>query len=81
MNRCGLVTLNSFSAAERRAWDAWAPVLSMLPLAQWSAAEREQMVRLVRAKAQDSERDYVLGFAALPRLERALGRLAVRRSG
>jgi hypothetical protein len=53
----------------------------MLPLAQWSAAEREQMVRLVRAKAQDSERDYALGFAALPRLERALGRLAVRRSG
>ena len=53
----------------------------MLPLAQWSAAEREQVVRLVRAKAGDSERNYVLGFAALPRLERALARLAVRRSG
>jgi hypothetical protein len=53
----------------------------MLPVAQWNAAEREQMVRLVRAKAEDSERNYVLAFAALPRLERALGRLAVRRSG
>jgi len=81
MDRCGLATLDGFSAEERRAWDAWAPVLSMLPLAQWSAAEREQVVRLVRAKAEDSERNYVLGFAALPRLERALGRLAVRRSG
>ncbi|MGE5160075.1 MAG: hypothetical protein ACM3O5_01080 [Betaproteobacteria bacterium] len=81
MQRCGLASLNGFSADERRAWDAWAPVLSMLPLAQWSAGERERMVRLVRAKAAGSERDYVAGFAALPRLERALARLAVRRSG
>ena len=36
---------------------------------------------LVRAKAERSERSYVLGFAALPRLERALAQLAVRRSG
>jgi hypothetical protein len=81
MQRCGLATLGGFSAEERRAWDAWAPVLSMLPLAQWSTAERAQIVRLVRAKAGDSERDYVLGFAAAPRLERALARIAVRRSG
>jgi hypothetical protein len=53
----------------------------MLPLAQWSAAERAQLVRLVRAKARDSERDYALAFAALPRLGRALARLAVTRSG
>jgi hypothetical protein len=81
MRQCGLASLDGFTAEERLAWDAWAPVLSMLPLAQWSAAEREQLVRLVRAKAEDSERSYVLGFAALPRLEHALGRLAVRRSG
>ena len=81
MNHCGLATLDGFSAEERRAWEAWAPVLSMLPLARWSAAEREQIIRLVRAKAEDSERNYVLGFAALPRLERALARLGVRRSG
>ena len=43
MNHCGLATLDGFSAEERRAWEAWAPVLSMLPLARWSAAEREQM--------------------------------------
>jgi hypothetical protein len=78
---CGLASLDGFSAAERRAWDAWVPVLSMLPLARWSVVEREQLVRLVRAKAEDSERSYVLAFAAMPRLERALARLAVRRSG
>jgi hypothetical protein len=81
MHRCGLATLDGFSAQERRAWDAWAPVLSMLPRAPWGAAERAQMVQLVRAKAADSERDYVLRFAALPSLERALARIAVRRSG
>ena len=79
--RCGPVSLEGFDRDERRAWDAWAPVLSMLPLDTWSAAEREQLVRLVRAKAEDSERNYVLGFAALPRLESALARLGVRRSG
>jgi len=79
--RCGLASLDGFSAGERRAWDAWAPVLSMLPLASWSAVERAQLVQLVRSKAERSERSYVLRFAALPRLERALARLAVRRSG
>ena len=56
-------------------------MLSMLPLVSWSAVERAQLVQLVRSKAERSERGYVLGFAALPRLERALARLAVRRSG
>jgi len=78
--RCGLASLDGFSTEERRAWDAWAPVLSMLPLATWNAVERAQLVQLVRAKAERSERSYVLGFAALPRLERALAQLAVRRS-
>jgi hypothetical protein len=53
----------------------------MLPLETWSPTEREQLVRLVRAKAEASERNYVRGFAALPRLESALARLGVRRSG
>ena len=81
MRRCGLASLKGFSPEEQRAWNAWAPVLSMLPLARWGAAERAQLVQLVRSKAECSERGYVLGFAALPRLERALARLALRRSG
>ena len=81
LQRCGLASLDGFSDEERRAWTAWAPVLSMLPLDRWSAAERAQLVRLVRAKAAASERDYVLGFAALPSLARALARIALRRSG
>ncbi|HET9024869.1 MAG TPA: hypothetical protein VFN64_09875 [Burkholderiaceae bacterium] len=81
MQRCGLASLDGFTADELRAWEGWAPVLSMLQLAQWSEAERAELVRLVRTKATDSERGYVHAFAALPRLEDALARLAVTRSG
>ena len=47
----------------------------MLALDRWTRAERAALVRLVRAKAAESERDYVRAFAELPRLEAALARL------
>jgi hypothetical protein len=72
---CGLQSLDGFSAAERAAWESWAPLLSMLPIAEWSPAERAALVRLVRSKAGESERDYVRLFAELPRLEAALAQL------
>jgi hypothetical protein len=75
MKSCGLRSLARFSAAERAAWEAWAPLLSMLPLDAWTSAERAALVRLVRSKAAQSERDYVRAFAGLPRLEAALARL------
>jgi hypothetical protein len=75
LRRCGLRSLRGFDMAERAAWQAWAPVLSLLPLARWSEAERSALVRLVRAKAARSERGYALAFAALPRLAHALARL------
>ena len=72
---CGLTSLDDFSGDERRAWEAYAPVLALLPLARWTREERSALVRLVRAKAGLSERDYVRRFAQLRRLERDLGRL------
>jgi hypothetical protein len=80
MTSCGLRSLAGFSAAERAAWESWAPLLSMLPLGAWTSAERAALVRLVRSKAAESERDYVRAFAGLPRLEAALARLG-RSSG
>jgi hypothetical protein len=50
----------------------------MLPLDEWTRAERIALVRLVRAKAAESERDYVRAFAELPCLEAALARLGRR---
>ncbi|MGE5200286.1 MAG: hypothetical protein ACM3H9_11640, partial [Rhodospirillaceae bacterium] len=78
---CGLASLDDFTPPEQRAWEAWSPVLAMLPLAEWSGAQKELLVRLVRAKAEASERTYARTFAAMPYLERALARLGVRRSG
>jgi hypothetical protein len=72
---CGLRSLDGFSAAERNAWEAWAPVLSMLRSSPWTRDERAALVRLVRAKAAASERDYAMEFAGLPRLAAALARL------
>ncbi len=75
---CGLRSLRGFTSAERSAWEAWAPLLSMLPLGDWSREERAALVRVVRSKAAESERDYVRAFAELPRLEAALARLGRR---
>ncbi len=79
MRRCGVRSIGRWTAAERTAWLAAAPVLSMLPLSAWSSAERSALVALVRAKAAPSERAYVRAFAALPRLERDLAALVRRR--
>jgi hypothetical protein len=79
MQHCGVQSLAEFTAAERRAWLAYAPVLSMLPLARWSTADRTALVEMIRAKARISERDYVNAFAALPPLERDLARLLRKR--
>jgi hypothetical protein len=76
---CGLHSLDGFSAAERAAWESWAPLLSMLPIGDWTPVERRSLVRLVRSKAGESERDYVRLFAELPRLEAALARLRTAR--
>jgi hypothetical protein len=74
--RCGLASLAGFTPAERAAWCAWAPLLSMLPLGGWRAADKAALVHLVRLKAAPSERGYARAFAALPRLEAALARAA-----
>ena len=79
MQRCGVRSIGRWTAAERYAWLAAAPVLSMLPLSAWSSAERAALVALVRTKAASSERAYVRAFAALPRLERDLAALVRRR--
>ncbi len=66
------VSLRSWSAAERRVWEIWAPLVLLLPLARWSAGERRAFIRIVRAKAATSEREYISRFAAHAKLQRAL---------
>ena len=78
LHDCGLRSLHGFDPHERAAWDAWAPLLTVLGVARWPLADRRAVVALVRAKAAESEHPYVRAFAALPRLERALARLQGR---
>jgi len=65
--------------ALRRAWDRWAPLISALPLARWSADECLMLTALARAKAGRSERDFVQLWQAHPRLDAAwLARMSGR---
>jgi hypothetical protein len=53
-------------------WEAWAPVVALLPLASWTRAERRALAGVIEAKAGSTEREYLRQFDAHPRLGRAL---------
>jgi hypothetical protein len=61
---------------ERAAFGRLAPVVDLLPdLRSWSAAERETLVKLMRAKGAPQERDFVRRSQSAPRFWRELRRL------
>ena len=73
-----LLRLRNFagwSAGERHAWSRWAPLVTLLPVARWSARERADLVRVIRAKGGGREDAFVHAFDAHPRLGPALARL------
>jgi hypothetical protein len=66
-----------WSAGERHAWRAWAPLLLALPdLARWSPAEKRAAVEVVKAKGGRRESDFVGRLAGHRRLAAGLVRLA-----
>lgn len=77
--RTGQRTLRGFSTDEKRAWSQWAPLLALLPLERWRAADRAALIEVIRAKGAASERTYVARFAAHQRLQRDLWNIAYRR--
>ncbi len=73
----GVRSMGEFSAGERVAWRRWSPLLLILPgIASWSARERRELVRVVRAKGGRRESDFVRRFDRHRRLRRALVKLA-----
>jgi hypothetical protein len=70
--RCGLRSLRGRSDTERAAWEAFGPLVALLPLERWSSAERKALAQLIRAKGAPSEREYVQRFSAHAALQRAL---------
>jgi hypothetical protein len=69
---CGLAAWRRLPPPVREAWCRMAPLLSWLGIARWPADERAALVELVRAKAGQSERDFVARLIAHPRLMAAL---------
>lgn len=73
MRRLGIASLKGWSAGERIAWSAWAPLLSRWSgIEKWPVARRRALVRVIRAKGGRRESDYVALFAAHPRLSKLI---------
>ncbi len=74
MRLTGVRSLRGFSAGERLAWQRWSPLVQFaLPgVTRWSEAERRALARVIRAKGDRDEGNYLARFAAHPKLERAL---------
>ncbi|MCA9726846.1 MAG: hypothetical protein R3E12_13355 [Candidatus Eisenbacteria bacterium] len=67
------------SPGERRAWDRWAPLVTVLPgLDRWSRAEKRALVEVIRAKGGRRESEFVHRFDRHRKLRAALRRLIAR---
>jgi hypothetical protein len=65
------------AGAARIAWERWAPIVTSLPgLDGWSAGERSALARIVSAKGERRDGDYLALFDAHPRLGSALRRMS-----
>jgi hypothetical protein len=65
-----------WSAAERQAFERWAPLVQVLPgVASWTRAQKRALVDVIRAKAGPRESDFVRVFDRHAKLRAALARL------
>lgn len=72
----GLRSFRGFRAGERLAFERWAPLVTILPgLRRWSAAKKEALVAVIRAKGGRRESDFVTLFDRHVELRRALLKL------
>ena len=74
----GVRSQRGWSAGERLAWRRWSPLVAALPeVARWSAADRRDLVGVIRAKGGRRESDFALRFDRHRRLREAVRRLAL----
>jgi hypothetical protein len=75
--RLGVTSFHGWSTGEKLAWSRWAPLVALLgDLGRWPAADREELVRLIRAKGGRQELDYLRAFDGHGRLRSAVAALA-----
>ena len=68
----GLRSLRRWEGHERKVFADFAPLVLLAGAARWPQAPRRALISLIRAKAADSEHDYVRELAAHAPLCRAL---------
>ena len=70
------VSLSRWNSAERQAFENWSLVLALIPdLRRWSAKEKQDVIKIIRAQAGFSEMRYLRLTQQHPRLREALLRL------
>jgi hypothetical protein len=70
------VNLSRWNAAERRAFENWSLVLALIPtLRRWSAQQKQDAARIIRAQAAPDEMRYLRLTQHHPRLREELRRL------
>ncbi len=65
-----------WSAAEQLWWRRWAPLVALLDVQRWSAAERRALAAVIRAKGGQRESDFVARFDAHRKLRAGVVALA-----
>ncbi|MBL8728317.1 MAG: hypothetical protein JNM25_07805 [Planctomycetes bacterium] len=73
---CGVRGVRRWPAAEALWWRRWSPLILLLGVDRWTAAERRALVAVVRAKGGRRESDYVRRLDAHKQLRAGLRRLA-----
>jgi hypothetical protein len=78
-SRLGVEGWRRWGAGERLFWERWAPLIALLPeIDGWTAAEKRDLVDIIRAKGGRREREFVARFDAHPRLGASIAALAER---
>jgi len=73
--------LKSWTSPERLQFERWSPLLAAIPdLPDWTMAEKQNLVRLIRSKAWKREKSYVDLLQRHRRLFSALTDLATQDS-
>jgi len=76
MRLLGVRSMRGLSVGERESWSRWSPLVLALPgVESWSARERRELARVVRAKGGRRESDFVPLFDGHRRLRSALTEL------
>lgn len=72
----GVAAWRRLPRGPRLCWERWAPLVALLPIGDWTGADRAALREVIIAKGGRRESDYVTLFDAHPKLGSALAQLA-----